>query len=65
MDRNRYKEWTLVFDWFGTVDTKQVVARENWNQLWELLNALWQEERKNATPEELAAHSGALQRLNS
>jgi hypothetical protein len=59
MKRNRYKEWILVWEWFAFIKIKEVVPRENWNVLYDLLNDLWQEERKDASPEELAAHSAA------
>jgi hypothetical protein len=41
----------------------EVVPREKWNELYGLLNQLWQDERKDARPEELAAHAGALAKL--
>jgi hypothetical protein len=60
MKRSRYKEWITVFEWFQQTNRNEVVPRENWNSLWELLNGTWQEERKKeATPEELAAHAAA------
>jgi hypothetical protein len=61
MKRSRYKEWITVFEWFQQTNRKEIVPKENWNALWELLNGMWQEERKkDATPEELAAHAAAV-----
>jgi hypothetical protein len=60
MKDNRYVIWMAVWDWFGTTDTTQAVPKEVWIGLYELLNSLWLDERKDATPEELAAHSGAM-----
>jgi hypothetical protein len=60
MKRSRYKEWITVFEWFQQTDRKEIVPKENWNALWELLNGMWQKERqKDATSEELAAHAAA------
>jgi len=63
MLRNRYAEWITVWNWFQTVDTREALPREKWNELYDLLDILWREERKEATPEELAAHAGALESL--
>jgi len=64
MERSRYKEWITVFEWFQQTNVREVVPRENWNGLWELLNSLWQEEReKDATSEELKAHAAAMLKL--
>ena len=52
-----------VWDWFRTTDTTQAVPKENWTGLYELLNSLWQDERKDATPQELAAHSDAMRKF--
>ena len=61
MKRTRYKEWITVFEWFQQTNRNEIVPRENWNALWEPLNGMWQEERKNdATPEELAAHAATI-----
>lgn len=61
MDRSRYKEWITVFEWFQQTNRNEIVSRDNWDSLWELLNSMWQEERrKDATPEELAAHAAAV-----
>jgi hypothetical protein len=36
----------------------------NWNSLYELLNGMWQDERRNAAnSEELAAHAGAMSKF--
>ena len=59
MKPNRYAEWMLVWEWFGATKIKEVVPRNDWNTLYELLNDLWLDERKDASPEELAAHSAA------
>jgi hypothetical protein len=41
----------------------QVVPYEKWEELYNLLDQLWQDERKDAKPEELAAHAGARSTL--
>ena len=63
MKDNRYVIWMAVWDWFGTTDTTQAVPKEVWIGLYELLNSLWLDERKDAMPEELAAHSGAMSKF--
>jgi hypothetical protein len=63
MKSDRYAEWIAVWGWFQGINTKDVVSRENWNSLYELLNGMWQDERKDATPEELAAHAGAVSKF--
>jgi len=63
MLRNRYAEWIAIWDWFQTIDPQKVLPREKWDELYDLLNLLWQEERKEAKSEELAAHAGALAKL--
>jgi len=63
MKRDRYAEWIAVWDWFHAVNTKEVVSPENWNSLYELLNGMWQDERKDATREELAAHAGVVSKF--
>jgi len=52
--------WITVWEFFQGIDTKQPVSKEKWNSLYDLLNDLWRDERKDATPEELAAHAGAI-----
>lgn len=56
-------EWTALWEWFGAIDTKQPVSRENWNGLYQLLNRMWQDERKDATIGELSAYAAAIARL--
>ena len=63
MKRDRYTEWIAVWGWFQGINIKEVVSRENWNSLYELLNGMWQDERKDATPDELAAHAGAMSKF--
>jgi hypothetical protein len=63
MLKNRYVLWTTVWEWFAATDTKEPVSRERWEGLHELLNRLWEDERQDATPEELAAHAVAISRL--
>jgi hypothetical protein len=60
---NRYALWTAVWDHFKVMNVRQVVPEEQWQELYELLGTLWQDERKDATPEELAAHAGAQSTL--
>jgi hypothetical protein len=59
----RYAEWIAVWEWFQTVDTHKVLPREKWDELYALLDLLWVEERRDAKPEELAAHAAALAKL--
>ena len=63
MEENRYVIWMAVWDWLATTDTTQTVPRENWNGLYELLNSLWQDERKDAKAQELPAHSDAMRKF--
>jgi hypothetical protein len=63
MEKNRYLIWMAVWDWFRTTDTTQAVPKENWTRPYELLNSLWQDERKDATPQELAAHSEVMRKF--
>lgn len=61
MDRNRYADWMTVWKWFAAIDRTKAVKKEDWNELYNLLNGMWQEDRANtATPEELAAHAAAF-----
>jgi hypothetical protein len=53
MTLERYFQWIRVWEWFATVDrTAQLES------LYNLLDELWHDEHKNATPEELLAHVG-------
>jgi hypothetical protein len=63
MMRNRYVIWTAVWEHFQTMNVGQVVPYEKWEELYNLLDQLWQDERKDAKPEELAAHAGARSTL--
>ena len=64
MLRSRYAEWIVVWSWFQTTDRMRVVSKADWNEIYELLNSMWHEEReKDATPEELAAHAGAMSKF--
>jgi hypothetical protein len=63
MLNRRYAEWTAVWDWFRLTNTKEVVPRADWDALYNLLNDIWQEERSHASPEELAAHAGAMSKF--
>jgi hypothetical protein len=54
MTQDRYFHWMRVWKWFATTH-----SAERLRQLHSLLDGLWQEERKKATPEELAAHQAA------
>lgn len=62
MTRNRYVLWSTVFEWFQDTDRQKVVSKERWEQIYDLLNRLMQEERSEARPGELAAHAGATGR---
>jgi hypothetical protein len=59
MTRNRYVLWNTVFEWFQNTNRNEVVSKERWNEIYEMLNRLMQEERAAAKPEELAAHAKA------
>lgn len=59
MTRNRYVLWNTVFEWFQSTDRREVVPIKRWDEIYDLLNRLMQEERAAAKPEELAAHAGA------
>lgn len=54
MTRKRYFQWMRVWKWFATMDRTELLE-----SLHSLLDDFWQEERKEATPEELAAHAAA------
>jgi hypothetical protein len=60
MNGNKHMEWTALWKWFGAIDTRRPVSRENWKGLYHILNKMWQGERKDATIEELAAHANAV-----
>ncbi len=64
MRSDRYALWIAIWNFFQTVHIREVVPEKQWKDLYGLLNLLWQDERKDATPEELAAHAGALSRLS-
>ena len=49
-----YFQWMRVWSWFATVERTASLEK-----LRELLNVLWQEERKKGTSDELAAYAGA------
>ena len=63
MRLDRYVLWITVWEFFQGVNIREVVPEKQWNDLFGLLDQLWQDERKDATPEELAAHARALNRL--
>jgi hypothetical protein len=63
MMRNRYIVWIAVWEWYQNIDTGEAVSRAKWDELYKLLNGLWRDERKDASPEELAAHAGAVSKL--
>lgn len=65
MLRSRYAEWTTVWAWFGANDpTSKSVEKADLYELYLLLNGMWQDEReKDATPDELAAHAGAMSKF--
>lgn len=63
MMKNRYVLWVAVWEHFQTMNIREVVPREKWDELYELLDRLWRDERKDAGPEELAAHAGARSTL--
>ncbi len=54
MTRDRYFQWMRIWKWFAVTDHTPSLG-----SLHNLLDVLWQEERKNTTWEELAAHSAA------
>jgi hypothetical protein len=60
VNQDRYMVWIAVFEHFLTIDETEMVPRQKVNALWESLNTLWQDERKNASPEALTAYAGAL-----
>jgi hypothetical protein len=62
---NRYAVWIAVWEHFQAMNVRKEVPKEKWDELYELLDRLWQDERKDAKPEELAAHAGAHSTLNS
>ena len=64
MRSDRYVQWTAIWEFFRTVHVREVVPREQWDGLYDLLDLLWQDERKDATPEELAAHAEAARKLS-
>jgi hypothetical protein len=53
MDSSRYNTWIGVWEWFQTMPKSDELQ-----ELYGLLNRLWQDERKNASPEALAAFAG-------
>jgi hypothetical protein len=59
MTRNRYVLWHTVFEWFLSTDRREVVSNKRWDEIYDMLNRLMQEEREAAKPEELAAHAAA------
>jgi hypothetical protein len=63
MKRNRYMEWTAVWEWLGAIDIDRPVSRENWKRLYHLLDRMWEDGRKDAAIGELVAHAGAVVRL--
>jgi hypothetical protein len=54
MTRERYFRWMRIWKWFGR--TPETPGLGN---LYNMLNAVWQEERRTSNEEELAAHSEA------
>jgi hypothetical protein len=54
MTQDRYFHWMRVWKWFATTHS----AERLW-QLHSLIDGLWQEERKQSTPRELAAYAEA------
>jgi len=65
MTIDRYATWTAVWEWFQGADTKAAISREHWDSLYELLNKLYLDERKNAKPVELAAHARLMRKLKA
>ena len=63
MKRNRCIVWIAVWEWFQAINTNEVVPRASWEALYKLLNGLWRDERKDASPEELAARAGAASKF--
>lgn len=61
---DRYALWTAVWEHFHTMNIRQVVPEERWDELYNLLNQLWTDQRKDAKPDELAAHAAALGAFN-
>jgi hypothetical protein len=54
MTQDRYFHWMRVWKWFATTH-----SAERMGTLHSRLDVLWQEDRKQATTEELASHAGA------
>jgi hypothetical protein len=63
MRLDRYALWIAVWEFFQTVNVREVVPEQQWKDLHGLLDQLWEDERADAKPDELAAHAGALNRL--
>ncbi len=63
MVRYRYFLWTQVWELLQTIDAREVVPPEKWGNLHDLLDLLWQDERKDALPGELGAHAGVWSKL--
>ena len=65
MTADRYGTWLAVWEWFQNIDRRAAVSREEWDALYDLLNRLYLDERKDAKPDELAAHAGLMRRLKA
>jgi hypothetical protein len=63
MLNNRYVLWIEVWELFSRMKVKEVIPREEWDAVYNLLDRLWQDERQDAKPDELAAHAAALANL--
>jgi hypothetical protein len=62
--RKHKVQWTRLWEMLNSIDRHEAVSDEQWEMLYSLLDNLWHDERKNdATPEELAAHDGARNKL--
>jgi hypothetical protein len=46
MKMSRCVEWIAVFDWFQKIDMTQIVARKDWEELYRLLDSMWEDERR-------------------
>jgi len=58
MPRERYFQWMRIWKFFASTEHTPDLGR-----LYGLLDVLWQEERKGATPEQLMEDSAAWGRL--
>ena len=61
-DQKPIRAGVMAFEWFQNTDRQKVVSKKRWDEIYGVLNRLWQEERADTKPGELAAHAGATGR---